>query len=71
MTADENRADLQRHADDFGNRAGFTYTVLNPASRDVIGCVYIYRRPTATTMPVRSPGYGRATRSWTRRSGAS
>jgi RimJ/RimL family protein N-acetyltransferase len=45
MTADENRADLQRHADDFRNRTGFTYTVLDPASRDVIGCVYIYPLP--------------------------
>src|SRR5207244_9816890 len=35
MTRDENRADLQRHADDFRNRKGFTYTVLDPASRDV------------------------------------
>ena len=42
MTRDENRADLQRHADDFADRTGFTYTVLDPASRDVIGCVYIY-----------------------------
>ena len=45
MPLDENRADLQRHADDFRNRAGFTYTVLDPGSRDVIGCVYIYPRP--------------------------
>ena len=44
MTPDENRADLQRHADDFAARKGFTYTVLDPASRDVIGCVYIYPR---------------------------
>src|SRR3954462_15489655 len=42
MTLGQNRADLQRHADDFRNRRGFTYTVLDPASRDVIGCVYIY-----------------------------
>jgi hypothetical protein len=42
MTPNENRADLQRHADDFRNRTGFTYTVLDPASRDVIGCLYIY-----------------------------
>jgi hypothetical protein len=42
LTSDENRADLERHADDFRRRAGFTYTVLDPASRDVIGCVYIY-----------------------------
>ena len=37
MTPDENRADLQRHADDFRNRRGFTYTVLDPARREVIG----------------------------------
>ncbi len=30
MTPEENRADLQRHADDFRNRTGFTYTVLDP-----------------------------------------
>jgi len=45
MTQEENRSDLQRHADDFRNRTGFTYTVLDPASRDVIGCVYIYPMP--------------------------
>jgi hypothetical protein len=42
MTRDQNRADLQRHADDFRTGKSFTYTVLDPASRDVIGCVYIY-----------------------------
>ena len=41
MTLDENRADLDRHASDFENRTGFTYTVLSPGG-DVIGCVYIY-----------------------------
>jgi hypothetical protein len=38
----DNLRDLQAHADDFENRAGFTYTVLDPATADVIGCVYIY-----------------------------
>jgi hypothetical protein len=42
MTLDANRGDLERHANDFRTRKGFTYTVLDPASRDVIGCVYIY-----------------------------
>ena len=42
MTADENRADLERHANDFRERRGFTYTVLDPESGEVIGCVYIY-----------------------------
>jgi hypothetical protein len=39
---DANLRDLQRHAGDFENRTGFTYTVLDPATGDVIGCVYIY-----------------------------
>jgi hypothetical protein len=42
MSLEENRADLERHARDFAARSGFTYTVLDPSDRDVIGCVYIY-----------------------------
>jgi RimJ/RimL family protein N-acetyltransferase len=38
----DNLRDLQRHADDFEKRAGFTYTVLDPATEEVVGCVYIY-----------------------------
>ena len=37
----ENLRDLERHADDFHRRVGFTYTVLDDGGR-VIGCVYIY-----------------------------
>jgi RimJ/RimL family protein N-acetyltransferase len=37
-----NLRDLERHAQDFEQRTGFTYTVLDPPSGDVIGCVYIY-----------------------------
>ena len=64
MTEDENRADLQRHADDFRARKGFTYTVLDPAGRDVIGCVYIY--------PLRDSAVdnGACALSWVRRSHA-
>jgi hypothetical protein len=42
MTLEENRRDLERHANDFTARTGFTYSVLDPAGQDVIGCVYIY-----------------------------
>jgi hypothetical protein len=70
MTPDENRADLERHADDFRNRKGFTYTVLDPSSRDVIGASTSIRCPVATTTPVRSRGCGRATLTSTSRSGA-
>jgi hypothetical protein len=60
MTSDENRADLQRHADDFRNRRGFTYTVLDPSTRDVIGCVYIY--------PVPDSDHDACALSWVRKS---
>ena len=61
MTRDENRVDLQRHADDFRTRKEFTYTVLDPASRDVIGCVYIYPLPDSVRQRrVRAPHVGPA-----------
>jgi hypothetical protein len=40
MTLDDNRRDLERHARDFRERTGFTYTVLGEG--EVVGCVYIY-----------------------------
>ena len=42
MTAEQNLGDLQRHAEDFARRQGFTFTVLEDGSGRVIGCVYIY-----------------------------
>jgi hypothetical protein len=51
----ENLRDLQRHADDFERRVGFTYTVLDEAD-GVIGCVYIY--------PQRSNSRGAHVQSW-------
>jgi RimJ/RimL family protein N-acetyltransferase len=62
MSADENREDLERHADDFRNRTGFTYTVLDPGDRDVIGCVYVY--------PLRDNAGSAVVRSWVRKSRA-
>jgi hypothetical protein len=42
MSLAENLRDLERHAQDFAERRGFTYTVLSTGTGDVIGCVYIY-----------------------------
>jgi hypothetical protein len=42
MSAADNLRDLERHAQDFAERRGFTYTVLGIGSDDIIGCVYIY-----------------------------
>jgi hypothetical protein len=42
MSLDDNLRDLERHARDFAERRGFTYTVLSAGTGDVIGCVYIY-----------------------------
>jgi len=62
MGLDENLADLQLHAADFAARRGFTYTVLSPTDRDVIGCVYIY--------PGKEEGYDAWVRAWVRASHA-
>jgi hypothetical protein len=47
MEPEENLADVKRHARDFADRTGFTYTVLDGVEvgdpdSDVIGCVYLY-----------------------------
>ena len=42
MSLSDNLRDLERHARDFAERRGFTYTVLSTGTGDVIGCVYIY-----------------------------
>ena len=47
MTPERNHADLTRHAADFAARKGFTFTVLEPATREVIGCVYLYPSPSS------------------------
>jgi hypothetical protein len=42
MTLAENLGDLERHAEDFAARSGFTYTVLADDGDEIVGCVYIY-----------------------------
>ena len=41
MSLADNLRDLERHSEDFRQRRGFTYTVLDTDGK-VIGCVYIY-----------------------------
>jgi hypothetical protein len=41
MTLDENLADLERHRREFDERVAFAYSVLDPETDDVIGCVYV------------------------------
>ena len=43
MSLAENLRDLERHDQDFQERTGFTFTVLDPERpTEVIGCVYMY-----------------------------
>jgi hypothetical protein len=61
MSLADNLRDLQRHAQDFAGRRGFTYTVLSTGTGEVIGCVYVYPPPAGTE------GEGHAAvRSWVR-----
>lgn len=62
MALEENRRDLEGHADDFRRRAGFTYTVLERPGGGVVGCVYIY--------PVPDSEYDARVLSWVRASRA-
>ena len=55
MSLEENLGDLERHARDFDERMGFTYTVLD-AGDDVVGCTTSIRRETASTTPTFSRG---------------
>ncbi len=54
MSLADNLADLERHARDFQQRRGFTYSVLD--GDEVIGCVYIY--------PSLDPAYHAEVSSW-------
>ena len=58
MTLESNLGDLVRHALDFEDRRGFTYSILD--GDDVIGCLYIYPSRTADA----------SVRSWVRASRA-
>jgi hypothetical protein len=58
MTLEENLRDLERHAVDFAERRGFTYSVQERAGDDVLGCVYIY--------PARDEGHDAQVASWVR-----
>jgi hypothetical protein len=62
MSLDQNLDDLRRHAADFEARTGFTFTVLEPVTGEVIGCVYLYPSP--------SPDVDVTARSWVRASHA-
>lgn len=58
MALEANLADLERHAVDFVQRRGFTYSVIETVGGEVIGCVYIY--------PSRSDVHVTDVRSWVR-----
>lgn len=42
MTIEENYKDLKMHQDEFDNREGFAYTVVNKEDTECIGCIYIW-----------------------------
>ncbi len=42
FTLEENLRDLERHAQDFQQRKGFTFTMVTLDEERVLGCVYIY-----------------------------
>ena len=65
MSSADNLRDLQRHAQDFAERRGFTYTVLSAGTGEVIGCVYIYP-PSGNDAGGTGAGRHAVVRSWVR-----
>jgi RimJ/RimL family protein N-acetyltransferase len=41
FTLEENLADLQRHEQEHNSRVAFTYTIMDPAETECLGCIYI------------------------------
>ena len=66
MSLADNLRDLERHAQDFIARRGFTYTVLSTATGEVIGCVYIYPPRSQGQDHRQAGGPHAAVRSWVR-----
>lgn len=62
LTMERNHQDLTRHEADFAAGKGFTFTMLDPADEDVIGCVYLY--------PTTRKGHDVSVQSWVRASHA-
>ena len=67
MSLAENLADLEMHERHFRDGVGFTYTVLDPGTDHVIGCLYVYpRRLAAGEEAPREGAYEATVRSWVR-----
>jgi hypothetical protein len=66
MSLAENLRDLERHARDFAERRGFTYTVLSTGTGEVTGCVYIYPPRSDSEGNVSAGDHDVAVSSWVR-----
>jgi hypothetical protein len=66
MSLAENLRDLERHAQDFAERRGFTYTVLSTGTGEVTGCVYIYPPRSDSEGSVSAGDHDAAVSSWVR-----
>jgi hypothetical protein len=62
MTLDQNMDDLQMHAAEFANGEAYAYSVIDPASNDVIGCLYVDPDPEAAS----TDGAQAMVKSWVR-----
>ena len=68
FTLAENRADLERHQREHGERVAFTYTVLTPTENRCLGCVYITPVPDAIAHDYPDADYAANVGFWVRTS---
>jgi hypothetical protein len=50
MTLEQNLGDLQMHAAEFANGEAYAYSVVDPTSHEVVGCLYVDPDPAAAAI---------------------
>ena len=58
FTVAGNLEDLERHEQQHLKREAFTYTVMNPAETECLGCIYIYPRSARWLSQVETTSFG-------------
>ena len=58
FTLADNLEDLERHEREHINRQSFTFTVMNPAETECLGCIYIFPRTARWLSPAETTPIG-------------
>ena len=66
MSLEQNLDDLRRHAAEFAAGEAYAYSVVDPTTTDVVGCVYVYPDQEEGTVAAGAQAPRAVVRSWVR-----